>query len=42
MKCRFDPDISIKDADEIIRRFEASVKAAIPDLAMIEVQKVPA
>ncbi len=42
MKCSFNPDISMKEADEIIQRFESSVKAAIPDLAMIEVQKVPA
>jgi divalent metal cation (Fe/Co/Zn/Cd) transporter len=42
MKCTFNPDISMKEADDIIGRFEASVRAAIPDLAMIEVQKEPA
>jgi divalent metal cation (Fe/Co/Zn/Cd) transporter len=42
MKCSFNPDISMKEADDIINRFEASVKAAIPELAMIEVHKEPA
>ncbi|HVP23898.1 MAG TPA: cation transporter dimerization domain-containing protein [Conexivisphaerales archaeon] len=42
MRCRFNPDISIKEADEIMKRFEASLKAAIPELAMIEVHKEPA
>lgn len=41
MKCRFDPNLPLKDADDIIRRFEASVKAAVPEVAMIEVQKMP-
>jgi divalent metal cation (Fe/Co/Zn/Cd) transporter len=42
MKCSFNPDISMKEADDIIQRFESSVKAAVPELAMIEVQKEPA
>jgi divalent metal cation (Fe/Co/Zn/Cd) transporter len=41
MKCRFNPDISLKEADEIIGRFEASVKAAVPEVAMIQVHKMP-
>jgi divalent metal cation (Fe/Co/Zn/Cd) transporter len=41
MKCRFDPDISMKEADDIIGRFEAGVRAAVPEVAMIEVHKEP-
>lgn len=41
MRCRFDPDISLKEADDIIYRFEASIRAAVPEVAMIEVHKEP-
>ncbi|MGA2574379.1 MAG: cation transporter dimerization domain-containing protein [Candidatus Methanomethylicaceae archaeon] len=41
MRCSFDPDISLKEANDIIYRFEASVRAAVPEVAMIEVHKEP-
>lgn len=41
MKCKFNPDISLKEADEVIGRFEANVRAALPEVAMIEVHKEP-